>query len=543
LIVLGPVLALALGASLLPPASPLETLQPARPRTPGVGRVVQATSARAYLDAGSEEGLAPGLALHLQRGDQALGHCTVETVGPNTATCTGLAAKPGDTFRLEPMIGPQVKVVTLPSVPSDEELARRAAVVVAAPVAPVDYKAQLAGAPALVAPHGAVGQVSLGDAFWSSSGVTGWDVVTLDASVHGAAVGPFTLDLDLSAQRWVAHSGDTFRPKEDTRLYVWQAQLGWAPTGSAVAISAGRVLPWTIPGATAMDGAVIGWRKQGWEAGLFGGLVPQPDTLGPTSTRSTAGGYWILDHRSGDFYLRQEGRLAYVRSPELGTRLELEANASLHTGAVLDLFGSARAAVGKVQAPALVDVGRLELSLRPVPRLAFSGGFEYGGLAVPYVSEPPAFGSRNRRADLSGMYDLGSFKVGASGGFSHDSISTLDRAWFGPEVQLPRFFTHRLDLSLGYLEELGWLHGRSGWIQAVAKPWDSLRLIGRASWAHESSLGMDPEEVGLSLSAVAELTRAIGLRATLLGHAGFSLDGESTVALGLSGSLSVYALF
>jgi hypothetical protein len=68
---LAPLLALALAA--LPPVSPLDSPQPARPRVPGVGRVLQVTATRAYLDAGADEGLAPGQVLALWRGDVEAG--------------------------------------------------------------------------------------------------------------------------------------------------------------------------------------------------------------------------------------------------------------------------------------------------------------------------------------------------------------------------------------------------------------------------------------------------------------------------------------
>jgi hypothetical protein len=200
---------------------------------------------------------------------------------------------------------------------------------------------------------------------------------------------------------------------------------------------------------------------------------------------------------------------------------------------------------GTVEASGLLDAARLELGLRPLKGLSVNGGFEYGGLAVPWVVEPPAFGSKNRRADLTASYDLGTVRVGLTGGTSIDAVSSLQRSWFGPEVQMPRFFSSRVAMSAGYLEEVGWLDGRSAWLQTVARPWDTLRLIGRLSWSHESNLGMDQDEVGLSLTAAAELTQRIGLRLSALGRVGFSSSmGEgSSLPFGVNAAASVYALF
>jgi hypothetical protein len=543
---LGALVALAVAAA-LPPVSPLETPPPARARVPGVGRVLQVTGARAYLDAGADEGLAVGQVLALWRGEVEFGRCTVEAVAPGSATCTGGMARAGDAFRLGPAPAAEVKVVTLPPLPAEDELERRAAAAAAAPVALVAWKAAAPAVSTLVTPRANVAEVSLGEAHWSSSGGESWDVARLDAAVHGADVGPLTLDLDLRAERWLSRGAATFRPADDSRLYVWQAQVGWGSRDGALSVAAGRILPWTVPGATVMDGALVGLRRAGWEAGVFGGLVPEPDTLNPATTRATAGAYWILDRRWGkDVVLRQDGRLAWVRSPELGDRAELEAGAALHAGARMDLFASARgAAGGSVKPTGGLDAGRVELGLRPIPGLSMSGGFEYGGLAVPWVVPPPAFGSRNRRADGSVFYDLGMVRLGLAAGTSRDDVSSLERTWVGPEVQLPRVLSSRLSLSAGYLEEVGWLRGRSAWVQSMARPFDAVRLIGRLSWSHETTLAMDQEEVGLSITAAAELTRRIGLRLSALGRAGFSANGGegSSTPTGVTASASVYALF
>jgi hypothetical protein len=136
--VLGPLLALAVAAA--QPASPLEAPQPG-PRSPGVGSVVQVTVARAYLDAGEDDGLVVGQVIALRRGAAEAGRCTVEAVAPDHATCTGGAPRPGDTFRLAQRPAPRVKIVQLAPVPSEQEVSRRAAALAAVPVTQVVDKA------------------------------------------------------------------------------------------------------------------------------------------------------------------------------------------------------------------------------------------------------------------------------------------------------------------------------------------------------------------------------------------------------------------
>ena len=311
---------LALALAAIPPASPLETPPAAHARTPGVAHVVQATGARGYLDAGSEQGLEVGLLLTLDRAGGEAGRCTVESVSSNHATCTGGGARIGDTVKLPRLVGPEVKVVTLPPLPGDEELARRAEQVALAPVALVEAKARPVEVRALEAPRGGFGEFVFSDVSWWSSGLDAYHVDRVDAALHGAPLGPFTTDVDLRAEYWSSQSSAAvFLPADKARLQVWQAQLNWAPEARPFSLSAGRVLAWNIPGATPMDGAVVSWRRGSFTGGLLGGLVPQPDTTSPTTTRATAGGFWGWDGKLGSGVLvRQEGRVALVRTPELG---------------------------------------------------------------------------------------------------------------------------------------------------------------------------------------------------------------------------------
>ncbi len=538
---LAPLLALALAAR--QSASPLDAPPPSA-RTPGRGRVVQVTGARAYLDAGEDDGLAVGQVLALRRGDAEAGRCTVETVAPSHATCTGGAPRPGDVFRLGPRPAAAVKVVQLPTVPSDQELARREAAVAAAPVAQVVDRAT---APATTAalPRDVLGEVALAGATWDVSPGGAFEVARIDAALHGAPVGPLLVDVDLRAERWLKQYRPTFRADEPNRFYLWQAQAGWYPADRPVAVEAGRVLALSVPGATVMDGAVVGRRGDRYTLSAFGGLVPEPDTLAPTTTRATAGAAWTVQGRPGNgFVFSNEGRVAWVRTPELGDRAELEATGALHAGSTLDLFASARlGAGGTSHAPGWVDGARVELGLRPVARLALGAGFDYGGLVTPQPIVAALYPGRTRHADGSAFYDFGPLRLGVNAGHSVDVASSLDRTWVGPEIQLPRFLTPRLALSAGYLEETGWLRGRSAFVQAVARPWDRLRLIARGSWSYADSLALDQNELGASLSAVAELTAHLGLRLSALWRTVLDTGEVGVTPTGLNAYASVFTTF
>ena len=71
--------------------------------------------------------------------------------------------------------------------------------------------------------------------------------------------------------------------------------------------------------------------------------------------------------------LRDEGRLAVVRSPELGTRFEAETLAAATLGRALWLSGSARFGLGgDAQAPGKLDAARYSITPPPWGRVGGS---------------------------------------------------------------------------------------------------------------------------------------------------------------------------
>ncbi len=531
-------------AAVAAPAEPARAAD--RPR--GTGQVVHITAARAYLDAGADEGLAVGTELELRRGAALAGRCTVDLAAPHHASCPATGLRPGDTFRFAAAPPPAAPRL-LPPPPGEGELERRLAAVVAAPLPLVEFRAAEGAA---AAPRGRTAEVTARGDVWHASTAGTSDRAAVDLVLRDAELGAgLRLDLDARAERWIRRDAPRFRPRDDTQLYLWQAQLTATP-GRTLLLAAGRVLPWTIPGATVFDGAMAGARGRlgelRAEAGAFGGLVPEPDTTEPTSSRATGGGYWILDRTLGrGASLRQEGRVAVVRSPELGTRLEGSLTGRLFLRR-LDLSGEAHLGTGgKVDAKGKLDGARLDLAVRPVNGLLVGGSFRHAGLAWPQPLDPPAFPGRSRLADGFASVELARWlRLGATGGLSRDVGSGLDRRWVGPELVLPRLLGDRGGLTLGYLEESGWLEGRSAYAQLTARPWAALRLLVRGSWAHERSLGEDRDDVGLLASAFADLGPHVALRLSVMGRGAFDAaagEGGSSTPYGVTGHAALSASY
>jgi hypothetical protein len=508
---------------------------------PGTGTVVYATAARAYLDAGGEDGLAVGEAVALRRKGVEAGTCRIEAIGPHHATCTGAAARAGDAFRYRRVAAaPAPAPRELPPLPTEQELAIETAALGVVPAfTPVEYRPPPRQVPLRSAP---VAEVGFGHASWIATSARGRHAERVDLLVHGAELGAgLALDLDARAERWTGLEGFPFRSGDPTRLYVWQAQLSGAWQGSPLAVSAGRVLPWSVPGATVLDGAVVTLRRGRSELGVFGGGVPEPDTLAPTLERATAGAFWAVERRAGSgAWLRPETRLATVRAPELGTRGELDLAGRASLGPRLDVGAGARLGFGgDVTAPGHLDAARVDLTTRPIRAVVLGGRFEYQGLGIPDAFAPPVFPGRSRRADGFATVDVFRYlRLGAVGGFARDVESALDRRWAGPEVIVPRLLGDRLQLSFGALQESGWLEGRSAWFQATGRPTRSLRLAARASWSREDSLGADRDQVGLGGSVVAQLGPRIAFRLGLDARA--TADGDPNGVTAIAGVEAAY---
>jgi hypothetical protein len=491
------------------------------------GKVLQATAARAYLDAGADEGLALGEELVLRRGHAEELRCRVDAVSARAASCAVAGARAGDRFALPaPPARRAEEVVRLAPPPPGGVLEAQRATLTAVPVALVPFTPSVRAPVRSAAP---IVRVEVSEAAWLATGASAFNATRASMSINGADVGlGLRLDVDAQAIRWWSRPNPRFRPRDDSQLYVWQLGLTRVEGSDGATVSFGRIMPWRIPGATIIDGATAGWRFARVEVGAFGGLVPQPSTLAPTSDRATAGGYWAWDQPiAKGVSFRDEGRVAFVRSPELGSRLEAETLAAARLGRALDLSGSVRLGFGgDVQASNQVDAARLQVATRPIAPLRVAAWVAYDGLEVPKDVEPMVYAGHNRRAEGSVTWTEGrEFSLTVLGGTSKDLGSGLDRSWVGPMLDLPRILFGWGGVSLGYLEEMGWTDGRSAWIQAVARPWARLRLLTRVSWSHATALALYQDEFGVTLGALADLTRSLSARVTVTGRGSFMIGG------------------
>jgi hypothetical protein len=490
------------------------------------GRVEYATVQRLYLDAGARDGLGPGATVQLRRADALASTCRVELVSETHATCVG-AGKVGDTFSLAappPLAMPEGEKAAPPL--SEVETDRRRRALEAAPHEKVDFH----GTSAFKVLSGRT-EVQLTYASWAEQTVGPWHQERLDVAIRGMPLGGgFELYADLSARRWSQRSGQIVaRPDDPTQLYVWEAELARRPVQGGLALAFGRVRPWSAPGSTIIDGGQAGWRtKNNLEVGVFGGGVPDPATLAPSFERHTAGVYLSMqstgDASSVIRYAREELRVAYGNSPELGRRVEAEALAQLSLGRMIDFGAQARVARGDHEAEQYLDGASIDLGFRPLERLSLLGGFRYQGLSVPERDGPGAAlrGGAARHADATMSWEVAPWlTLSGVGGLATDLTTGLSRRFAGPEIGLPWIFGDVGGASVGYVAEDGWTGGHTAWIQVLTRRPRWVQALLRVSWFRTRSMGPDSDdEVGAYASVNAQLGEYVALRLSALGRAG-----------------------
>ena len=488
-----------------------------------------------------------GQAFALTRQGRPAGRCTVETVSDRSATCTGQDLRPGDTFALAAPPGtppPPSAQSTTPALAGSEVVRLRGALE-AAPLPKVVFVAppqrELARGPQRL-------EASLLHASFFARGASGLAQERLELRGYGLELTPgWRLFVDASAVYRPTASSERFRSGDSAYLEVRELQVASREADRAYTLAVGRVFPWSAPGATSFDGAQVGLRGRAGEVGVFGGAVPDVVTTAVGTSRATGGVYGALEHASEAVLLRGEARLAVVRSPELGTRTEVEALGHAWLSRSIDLSAQARLGLGGDRtAPASLDAARLDVSTRLAEPLWLTGSLRYVGLYIADPAAPALFPNPARHADLTASWDVTRrVVVRLTGGYAKDLTTGLDRGYAGPEVALPRLLGRYGSLAAGWLEERGWAAGRSLWVQGETDALLGARLLLRGSFYMDRQPAplADARTVGLLASATKDLASWLRFRVSALGRVDASSEGGSSpAALSLLAGLDGRAL-
>jgi hypothetical protein len=153
-------------------------------------------------------------------------------------------------------------------------------------------------------------------------------------------------------------------------------------------------------------------------------------------------------------------------------------------------------------------------------------------------------GSRALHGDLTATWQVTpGFSASLTGLAARDIETALGRQLVGPELGFPRLFGARGGLLLGYLEELGWHKGRSGYVQTVLQPSAAVRVLSRLSFFEDAAPGianaLPARDAGLYTSTEYSPTRWLSVRASVLARVGISTEAP----FGLVGNASLAGHF
>ena len=275
-----------------PPAAPAPAVVPqsaaaqqAAAGRPRMARVTFLTTVSVYIDAGTSEGLAEGSRVDVLHGGTSVAELRVAFISSHQSSCQVVSKTAtlavGDSVRFTPIATPG-------NSDSSAALAARSV-----------PKPQVPGATARSGYgrlRGRIGlyyltvqqQDSFGGRFSQPSG---------DIRLTGGGLGgtPLGLVADLRTRRLVqALPGAPNSTTDQTRVY--QALLYWQTPGSPLRITTGRQYAPGITSVGLIDGGAVELSQPAWDYGVFGGMSPDPISLGFSGDSLTQLGGFIRRH-------------------------------------------------------------------------------------------------------------------------------------------------------------------------------------------------------------------------------------------------------
>ncbi len=489
------------------------------------GEVSSVTADAAFLNRGAFDGLAPGQALTFVRGGKPAGKCTVAAVSEHFARCEGPGLRLGDRFAVG-RVAENNPVATV-ALPTEAELARRAA-----HFDEVNWKLRdfdTAGSSSNVGPRveALFSHTTYGGLSGGPFGVQRLDLLAYDVEIwRGLRASADITALNFSAR---PDATRTFYQKSPV-LLVRQLEIGFRRADVPISGAIGRTWLRATSGLMVIDGAQGAWRfGDGFELGAYGGLLPDAARLTITPSQWAAGAFAKARFSTGTgatATLVQLGvRAGWSLRDTLGGRAEVAVNANLWKGADLDGALAVELGFGQTQAAAGIDAARLDVGWRPMETLRLNGAVRYRGLPLTGLVEVGTVspGQRALHSDLSAVWQPTAWLfVAAQGGLASDFDSGLVQGRVGPEVSVPRIAGLPLGVSLGYLEEFGWVRGRHGYFQVGVNAQGFFRLVTRASWFQQQavtgSAGLAGNELGTSVALEVAPWRFLKGRVVFMGR-------------------------
>lgn len=508
------------------------------------GEVSSVTADAAFLNRGSADGLTAGQALTFSRGAKVGGACTVSAVSEHFARCEGRGLRVGDRFPVGR--GPELNPTGPAELPTEGELSRRAQSVEAAGFTLRDFD----GAAARGSGVGPRVEALLSHTSYLGAQTGPYSVQRLDVLLYDVELFKgLRVSADVTALNFSA------RPTESRAFYaqtpvllVRQLELSFRRADVPFSASLGRTWLRASTGFLVVDGGQAAWRfGEGLEVGAYGGLLPDAARLTLAPSQWAAGAYGRVRFSSagkGATLVQLAVRAGWAQRDLLGGRAEVGLAASLWKGAEVDAHAAVELGFGQTMAQG-VDAARLGVGWRPTERVRFNLDARYRGLPLTGLVEVGTVspGQRALHGDLGATFELSPWLfLGLQGGVATDFSSGLLQVRGGPELSVPRIAGLPLGLSVGYLEEAGWLRGRHGYLQLSASASTFLRILTRASWFQQqqtdASAGLSGHELGASVALEVVPWRYLKARVLVMGRLPLAAQASPLGSIGgqLAGS-------
>lgn len=480
-------------------------------------QVIDHSATHSFVDVGTAQGVKPSDTLRFYRRRRPIAECTVDAASEHHARCAVQGPRPGDRVCYQLVQGrasPAPTTTAGPGVkgPAPVALARAQSALTSEGVPRIVDRAQTLQDSAVFRADAAMSHTS----FVRVQQGRGDHRQAVSASARDIPLGFYgaRATVDLTVLTYALRSEQArFREQATAMLYVHETSIGRRAMHGGWVLAVGRLRPKNVPGVPYLDGAQVGFRfSPRLELGVVGGGLPDLIRLEPTAKRWMTGAYARWSARQRVLRFDMSARVGLVHHEK--QQGEFEAWTRLGVLSWLSAAGGLRLRADG-EGVALSSLrGRVDLR----PGAGLSLGLE-GRLRDdapdPYAAGLAVIGATHVRGSVrwSGLQWL---TFGVVGGWGRLHDDDFNRGVVGPEVGLPQLFSTVGGLWAGYQEALGWLPGRSGWLQARLRPHARLQVWLRTTYREDRPVAGTTRDVGGFVQVGWRLGERFELRASAL---------------------------
>jgi hypothetical protein len=489
--------------------------------------VTYATRERVWFDRGLAAGLVLGTEVELERNGRPLARCAIDLAAQASASCALRGGRARDVARFEPNLPPRAEPpVVERAQPSKQAAASTRAAIASTPFTLVE--ANVTATPEVGRRFDAQLALEHRTFVIAGGGRDDFEREHLELVLRDLPLGFWgaTAGVDLTALAWARRPNDARNDRDRrARLFVYETSVTARAPDAPFTAGAGRIHPVHAPGLVYLDGVQLGWRPQGTrlEVGVLSGALPDPLSLEPTSDRWLAGGYWAIEAGETSF-LANDGRVGILANKGSALAAELESAIHLRLPRTLRVSAALRGVLE--ESAASLANARVSIDYRPLDDVLLSADARSRDERFGVVGADHAAASATYEGLTFARFTLG-------GGAGHLRENDRLRSYVSPEISFPALFGEVGELAVGYHEALGFLPGRTAFVQANLRPAEPLALYARLAYLEDRVDGDALRELGIFSNLNLRVFEHVTVRASVLGR---------LALLDLGGMLSPFGL-